>query len=376
MDQKEQKINVKGVNEIIKLSKKLLKLLYVIIVIVGVVAVIQICRELGIISFVRSILKILSPLFIGLIIAWIFNPLVRKLERKGIRRALGTTLIYLVFIGLIVLILFTLIPSLTEQIQELVKQIPAIGDSIQKWISEVFAKFNIEGIDVEAIKLSLITKIEAFGTSLAESLPEYTVKIVSSIFASLGTFLIALIIGFYALLGFDHPTEAIKDFLPKRMHKNFEGVATNVNDACRSFINGALIDCFLVFLVSSLGLWIIGLKSPLLFGLFCGITNIIPYAGPYIGGAPAVIVGLTQNPVTGILALVVISIIQALEGNIFQPMIMSKTTKLHPITIILGLLIFGYFWGIIGMIIATPVIAAAKSIIVYFDEKYDILNFN
>src|SRR5574344_1529543 len=109
MEQKEPKINVRGVNEIIKLSKKLLKLLYVIIAIVGVVAVIRFARELGVMTFVNAVLKILSPLFIGLIIAWLFNPIVRKLEQKGIRRTLGTVLVYIVFLGIIALILFTLI---------------------------------------------------------------------------------------------------------------------------------------------------------------------------------------------------------------------------------------------------------------------------
>ena len=129
-------------------------------------------------------------------------------------------------------------------------------------------------------------------------------------------------------------------------------------------------------MISSIGLWFVGLKAPLLFGLFCGITNIIPYLGPYLGGIPAVIVGFTQSTTIGILTLVVIAVIQLLEGNLLQPLILSKTTKLHPITIILGLLIFGYFFNIVGMIISTPIIAALKAVVLYFDKKYDILKFN
>ena len=134
--------------------------------------------------------------------------------------------------------------------------------------------------------------------------------------------------------------------------------------------------CFFVFIITSIVFAIIGLKSPLLLGLFCGITNVIPYAGPYIGGAPAVIVGLSQGIPTGIFTFLVVALIQFLEGNFLQPLIMSKTTKLHPVTIMLGLLIFGYFWGIMGMVLSTPIIAAAKAIIVYLDEKYDFLSYN
>lgn len=376
MDKQEIKVNKKGINELIASSNKLLKLLFVIVIFIGIYAIIQICNALGIPGIICSILKILLPLFIGLAIAWLFNPLVRKLEEKGVKRGLGSALIYLIFIGIMALILFTLIPLLYQQIMDLVNQIPSIGSSAQNWINSIFDKFSsVPGLDVDGAKLTVLDKLNDIGHSLSESLPSYVVTVATSVFSGLGTFLVGLVIGFYALLGFDHPTEAIEDFLPKKMHKNFEGIAKSVNTSCRNFVNGALIDSTLVFFVSTIGLWIVGLKSPVLFGLFCGITNVIPYAGPYIGGIPAVIVGFSQGPVIGLLTLLVICIIQAIEGNFFQPIIMSKTTKLHPVTIILGLLLFGHFWGIIGMLISTPVIACCKSVFIFLDDKYNILDF-
>jgi predicted PurR-regulated permease PerM len=116
---------------------------------------------------------------------------------------------------------------------------------------------------------------------------------------------------------------------------------------------------------------LIGLRAPLLFALFCAITNVIPYAGPYIGAVPALIVGFATSPTIGLLTLIAIVIIQFFEGNFLQEMIMSKTTKLHPVTIISGLLIFGHFWGIFGMVISTPLLAVVKQIYLFLDEKYD-----
>ena len=104
--------------------------------------------------------------------------------------------------------------------------------------------------------------------------------------------------------------------------------------------------------------------------------NIIPYAGPYIGGAPAVIVGFSQGTGIGFAVLIAIIIIQTVEGNLLQTLIISKTTKLNPVTIIIGLLIFGHFFGIIGMLLSTPIIGVCKVMLKYFDEKYDLLNFN
>ena len=159
------------------------------------------------------------------------------------------------------------------------------------------------------------------------------------------------------------------------MRDDSRELVNEINTTCRHFVKGALIDASIIFVISSLAFMLCGLKAPLLFGLFCGITNVIPYAGPYIGGVPAVIVAFSQGTTTGILILIAIIIIQAIEGNFLQAFIMSKSTKLHPVTIITGLLIFGYFFGIIGMVVSTPIIGAIKAIFMFFNEKYEIIGF-
>lgn len=110
----------------------------------------------------------------------------------------------------------------------------------------------------------------------------------------------------------------------------------------------------------------------MLFGLICGITNIIPYIGPWIGGAIAAVVGFTVSPLVGILTIVIAFISQQIDGMILQPLIMGKTMKLHPVTIMVGLLVFGYFFGMLGMILATPIMACTKVIFNYYDSKYKI----
>ena len=239
---------------------------------------------------------------------------------------------------------------------EFATSLPSIFDSMKIWINDLFDKLNnIEGIDAIAMKEEVFRKIETIGVSVTSSLPEMLLNGVKTFFSGIGTFIVGLIIGFYLLVSFDNANELLITWLPKKMQNDTRDLLNEVNTSLRKFIRGAFYDCGLVFVVTSLGFIIVGLKSPLLFGLFCGITNVIPYAGPYIGGAPAVIVGFTQGPVTGILTLLTIVVVQFLEGNLLQPVIMSKTTKLHPVTIMLGLLIFGHFFGIIGMVLSTPI---------------------
>ena len=348
----------------------------VLLIIVGVFVIIKIFKELHIKQNLLMILKILLPLFIGFFIAWLFDPFVTKLQKRGIRRTLGATITYLLLIGAIALILGTLIPTLGNQINDFVKILPQVFDNVKLWIEGIFDKLDgTENIDVESIKSNIFNQIETFASDLTSSLPELTFNLIKSFVSGVGNFLVGLVIGFFLLINFDNVGESIITLFPKKAQKNTRDIFNEINTAFRRFINGALADSTLVFVVSSIAFMISGLKAPLLFGLFCGITNIIPYAGPYIGGAPAVIVAFSQSTSIGIAVLVSLIIIQTLEGNFIQPLIMSKSARLHPVTVIIGLLVFGHFFGIIGMALSTPVIGACKALFLFFDEKYHLLDY-
>lgn len=370
-------LDVNSLNSVIGLSKKLLKLLYGLFIALAVYLVLLLIKELNITPTILVILKVLTPLFIGLFLAWLFDPFVKTLKKKGIKRGYGTAIVYIVFISILAIIICSLIPILIEQINDFAKSLPAIFESLRGAIDGIFDNLNkIDGFDAISLKNDIFTKIEEFGIGLTKSLPEILVNVVKTFFSGIGTFGVGLIIGFYLLISFDNASDLIITWLPKKAQNDARDLSNEVNTSLRKFITGALLDCFVVFLASSIVFLIVGLKAPLLFGLFCGLTNVIPYAGPYIGGAPAVIVGLSQGPITGIATLIVIVVIQMLEGNFLQPVIMSKTTKLHPVTIMIGLLLFGHFFGILGMAISTPVIAALKTIAIFFIEKYDLLSYN
>ena len=371
-----KEVDTKNLNDVITLSKRILKIMYGLFLILAIYVALKLFKELNIKATLLVILKILTPLFIGVAVAWLFDPFVKKLKKKGIKRSIGATIAYVIFIAVLALIIGSIIPILIEQINDFAKTLPSVFDSIKNWMNDIFEKLNnIEGFDATSMKDEVFKKVEDIGMGLTSSLPELLINTVKSFFSGIGTFLIGLIIGFYLLVGFDNANELMITWLPKKMQNDARDLLNEVNTSFRRFIKGAFYDCSLVFIVTSLGFMLVGLKGAVLFGLFCGITNIIPYAGPYIGGVPAVIVGFSQGPVTGLLTLLVVFVVQFLEGNLLQPVIMSKTTKLHPVTIMVGLLIFGHFFGIVGMVLSTPLIAAIKIIIIYFIEKYELLNY-
>ncbi len=372
----EEVIDKKKINELVSLSKKFVNVAYILLIVLGIYAITILLKEWKLLNFFRTLISIISPLFIGLVVAWLFDPIVTYFTKKKLSRKLSTFIVYLLFLIIIGIILGMIFPLLSDQLTDFAKTIPQIIDSIKNWISDIFSNFkNIEGFDAEGVKNNLFANIEGYAGDLTSSLPTIIVNLVSVLFSGLGVVVVGLIIGFYILISFDNFGDAL-EFLPENIKEDTQNVIEVVNKCLRRFVEGALIDSTLVFIISALCLWMVGLKAPLLFGLFCGITNVIPYAGPYIGGAPAVIVGFSQGMTTGLLTLLVIAIIQFIEGNFFQPVIMSKTTKLHPVTIMLGLLVFGYFWGIIGMVISTPIIAALKALFIYFENKYNFLNFD
>ena len=373
----DKKIDYKKLNDVIGLTKKILKITYILVVIIGIYAITLIFKEWNIMKFLKTFLTIVSPFFIGVAIAWLFDPFVRLLKNKGIKRTLGAILTYVLFIGGFLIILSLIIPLLGNQINDFANNIPTIFETIKGWIDGIFDNFaNIKNFDVEAVKAELFMKIEDFGLNLTESLPELLVNFIRSLFSGFGIFLVGIVIGFYLIISFDNVNESIITFLPSRTRDTARDLMNEINIVLRRFVQGTLLSATVVFIATTIGLTLSGMKAPLLFGLFCGITNIIPFIGPYLGGIPAVVVAFSQNLTTGIIVLIVIVIIQFLEGNFFQPLILSKTMKLHPVTIILSLLVFGYFWGIVGMVLATPIVGAIKSILMFFDERYDILNFD
>ena len=372
LKQKEE-LDVEKLNDTISLLDKILKIAYIFIILMAVFLIIKVCQELNLKSIILVILKTLSPLFIGLFLAWLFAPMVKKMNKKGIKRSIGTMIVYVIFLGFLAILICSIIPVLSDQINDFVSMLPSIFDSIKEWMNKVFDNLNnIDGLDAMAFKNKLFEKIELYGGSLTTSLPEISVNAVRTFFSGIGSFVVGLIIGFYLLIGFDNAGELLITLLLKKFQKDARELGNEMNNSLRKFVNGAILDSIFVFIITSIAFGIVGLKAPLLFGLFCAITNVIPYAGPYIGGIPAVIVGFSQSILIGILTLISIVVIQFLEGNFLQPVIMSKTTKLHPVTIMVGLLIFGHFFGIIGMLISTPVIAVCKSVLMFFLEKFEV----
>ena len=330
-------------------------------------------RQWNVLPFLKNILSILSPLFIGLVIAWLFDPVVTWLNKKGVHRILATVIVFVLFLGIFALLIYLVLPSFTSQVNDIVSSIPNVINYVKDGIDGIFDNISkVTGYDLESTKLQLFDAINQIGVGIATKLPTMSVNIISSFVSGSVTFAFGLIIGFYMLFDFHNVRKHFLSLVPKEYHNPTIDLMNRLNQVLRNFVQGTLLIAGILFVCQSIGLWIAGMKAPMLFGLFCAITNIIPYLGPYIGGIPVVIVAFSMGPSTGIFALISVLVCQAIESYFLQPVVMGKTMKLHPVTIMVGLLLFGYYFGIIGMIVATPVISTCKVVFQFIDEKLQL----
>lgn len=369
------KINYKKVNEVVSLTSKILNLVYIAMIIGIIFIATLLIKEWGILKFVMTILKVATPFFIGFVIAWLFNPLVVKLENRGWNRAIASMVIFLVFILIIFAFFSMLIPTIYTQLNDLIASLPGIFNSLKNWITNFLNNFNSSDmVDVASIEANIFKSMEDLGTNITTNLPSMIMNIVGVVFSGLGTMAISLVVGLYLLFDFNNATDHLLKYIPKTHKYEIETLINQIGEELRKCVRGTLTIACMVFVCDSLGFALAGLKAPILFGLLCGITDLIPYIGPYIGGVAAVIVGFSQNPMTGIIVLSVAVIVQLIENYVLQPVVMSKTVELHPVTIIIGLLIFGHFFGIIGMILAMPIMSLIKVVYRFFATKYDWFN--
>src|SRR5574344_196599 len=192
---KEEKLNIKDINEVVGLSKKILNLLYAAMIIAIILVLTIIGREWGIINFFVGLLKVLAPLFIGFAIGWILNPIVVKMENKRIPRVWGT---------IIVFFFRYLIPIVYKQFQVLVTNLPSIFKELEELVNNLFNKFgSIQGIDLEGIKDNLVNTVTTSMNEFMTSVPTFLVGFMGTFFSSMVTVCFGFVIGIYMLFDFD-----------------------------------------------------------------------------------------------------------------------------------------------------------------------------
>jgi predicted PurR-regulated permease PerM len=209
-------------------------------------------------------------------------------------------------------------------------------------------------------------QIEETLTGYATSLPENITSSFSTVLGVVTNITLTIItvpfILFYMLKdGHKLPSTAV-NFVPTSYRNEALKIFQDLYETLAAYIQGQLIVSLAVGVGCFIGYTIIGLEYALVLGIVVAVANIIPYLGPFIGAAPAVIIALLDSPTKALLAAIVVTVVQQIDGNFLSPLIIGKRLNTHPLTIILLLIGAGSFGGILGMILAVPTYAVLKAV--------------
>ncbi|WP_134686135.1 AI-2E family transporter [Brevibacillus migulae] len=303
--------------------------------------------------------EMVVPFFVGLVIAYLLLPVVQALERRRVPRMIAVLLIYVLFILVVSIGLMNAIPIFARQLVELSDDLPRLTKWYDTWMQEWEAhKYFLPESVSNGVDRVIIQSQE----KMAQGISSF-INNARSMVDKLLAYAVVPFIAFYLLKDMKDVQQTGMALLPAKYRKQTLMILRDVNDSLGKYIHGQMIVALLVGVLAYLGYWFIDMPYPFILASFVCITNIIPYVGPLIGAAPALVVALTISTKKVLLVAVVNLVIQMLEGNVLSPNIVGRSLHLHPLMIIMALLAGEVMGGILGMILAVPILAACKVII-------------
>ncbi len=353
------------------------KLFFWTIEILAVALLIFLLTKIGFVF--QPIRTLLTLLFVPFIIAgflyFVFNPILLFLERKfKIKRGLGALgIILILFVGLIILIA-SIIPNIVSQLTGLINATTKLYPQLRTWVESLSQnpRFHTlyEQIDVN----SLLSRLNISYVDILHNLLNNVTGSIGSIVGVISSIIMVVILVPILLYYMLKDGEKILPFL--REHVLIEDklkiidLLENMNKTISRYISGVALDALLVFITVFIGYLVLGIPYAFLFALFSGITNIIPYAGPYIGVLPMAFTVAFDRPWTALFAVAYVLILQQIDGNVVYPKIIGTAVKIHPVTVMILMLISGSLYGILGMIIAVPAYSLIKEIVKFINGLY------
>lgn len=334
--------------------------------------------------WVKKLVSILQPIIIGVVLAYLINPVVRYWERRfekifiwmnrkkewirnihGCARGFSIAVSLMLMVAVIVGLVLIVVPELLNSILGLIKDMPGKIDGFNIWFQREIEKHDVGSGTITAAVYDITNYIENwFTTDFAGLVNKAAGYLTSGIVSFLGVFfdsIIGLIVSAYILVGKERYGRMFKKIIFAVFRENR---AVNIMESLRAsdkvfggFISGKIIDSLIIGLLCFIALTIMNMPYTLLVSVVVGITNVIPFFGPYIGGIPSAVLILIDNPVKGIYFIIFIIILQQFDGNILGPRIIGESTGLTAFWVVFAILISGGLFGLVGLMIGVPAFA-------------------
>lgn len=307
---------------------------------------------------------ILAPFIVAMIISYVLNPVVRTLGGRKVPRTIAVLLIYAVFLAIVAVILINMIPMVMKQLGELDEHLPKITMHTQEVINRIDHSSMPGGI-----RIGLTNWFFELEQKLAKGLGDFMDNIGATIEVVFNAFIVPFLV-FYILKDFQFFEDKMMQFLPRAQRKPIVRLMKDIDEALGNYVRGQLLVCVIIGVLAYIGYIIIDMPFALLLAGVVSICNIIPYIGPFLGAAPALVMAFTMSWKQVLLVIVVNCICQTIESNIVSPQVVGRSLQLHPMMIIFALLVGGEIGGVVGLILAVPFFAVCKVVIQHIFVYY------
>ena len=330
------------------------------------------------VAFVGWVLYLLGPALVPFVIAalfaYLFNPLVQKLERRGVGRTLGASLVFLFLTLAMVGIVLVLIPYMERQVARFIDQLPRwtawARDVAAPWIESHFG-ISLESFDSE----ELVAMLQGHWKEAGGVATNVLAKVSKSGFAILAWVLNLVIVpvaAFYLLRDWNIVVERIHALIPRSIEPVVTRLLRESDATLGGFMRGQLSVMIVLGTFYGIGLWAVGISVGPLIGMIAGLISFVPYLGAIVGLGMGVLAALVQHQdsLHVVLVLVVFGIGQLLEGYVLVPKLVGDKIGLHPVAVMFAILAGGELFGFVGVLLALPIAAVAMVLLRYAYVRY------
>jgi len=317
---------------------------------------------------------ILGPFLFSALLAYLFDPVVDRLERRGLGRTASVCIVFMMVLLLLLIVPLVLVPLLENQVRELAATVPRLVDwlsaTLLPWL-QTHLGVDPELLDMAALKEALAEHWREAG-GVAAQVVRYATRSGFAVAGWLAGVVLVPVVTFYLLRDWDALVARVQDLLPRTVESQVSALAREIDATLGAFLRGQLIVMIALGAFYAVGLWLVGLKLALLIGLVAGLVSFVPYLGVIVGVASAGIAMLVQSgqplDIAAVVAVFVVG--QLLEGFLLTPILVGDRIGLHPVAVIFAIMAGGQLFGLVGILLALPSAAVIAVLLRWAHREY------
>lgn len=326
-------------------------------------------------AFLYAVMPILTPFLVSLLIAYMGDPLVDKLEERGLSRTLGVIVVFAVIVLILAGVLAFLVPLISKQLVKLYGMLPQMVDWVQHTaVPWLHTKLGVPSdiLDGDKLKQAFSEHLDKTSGAAGFLLAKVTASGMA-LFGFVANFVLIPVVSFYLLRDWDILVDKVRGLLPRRGEGAVVKMAKECHEVLGAFIRGQLLVMLALGGIYATGLMLLGLDLGLLVGLLAGLASIVPYMGFAVGITAALLAGVFQfgfelYPLLGIVGVFALG--QALEGMVLTPLLVGDRIGLHPVAVIFAIMAGGQLFGFTGVLLALPAAAVIMVLLRHVHEMY------